>query len=336
MKVVEIQRAFGIENLAVAERPQPRPGSGGILLRMKAASLNYRDLMTVQGMYNPKQPLPLIPCSDGVGEVIEIGEGVARVKVGDRVATAFFQGWLSGEPTMDTVVTTLGGPLDGTLTEYMVLKEDGVVHVPGHLNDTQAATLPCAALTAWNALAIQGNVKPGHTVLVQGTGGVALFAIQFSKLLGATVIAISSSDAKLERAREIGADHGINYKSIPRWGKTARDLTGGAGVDHIIELGGAGTLQESLQGIRIGGQISLIGVLAGPAKELNILPILMRNVRVQGIFVGNREAFEAMNRAIAFHKLQPVVDRIFPLDQVTDAFQLMARGGHFGKICVSF
>jgi NADPH:quinone reductase-like Zn-dependent oxidoreductase len=335
MKVLEVQKGFGLDHLVFSDRPQPRPGSGEVLLRMKAASLNYRDLLTVQGFYSPKQPLPLIPGSDGIGEVVETGDGVSRVKKGDRVATTFFQGWISGEPTIEKAATSLGGPLDGVLTEYKLVKEDGVVHVPEHLSDEQAATLPCAALTAWNALAIQGRVKAGQTVLVQGTGGVALFSLQFAKLMGARVILISSSDEKLERARTMGMDHGINYRQTPRWGKAVKEITGGIGVDHIIELGGAGTMQESLQAVRLGGEISLIGVLAGPAKELNITPILMRNIRVQGILVGNREYFESMNRAIAHHRLQPVVDRIFPFEETRKGFELMAGAGHFGKICIS-
>jgi NADPH:quinone reductase-like Zn-dependent oxidoreductase len=216
----------------------------------------------------------------------------------------------------------------------MAVREDAVVPVPGHLSMEQAATLPCAALTAWSALVEQGDVKAGETVLVQGTGGVALFALKFAKLLGARVIVISSSDEKLERVREMGADHGINYKSTPGWGKAVRDWTGGVGVDHVVELGGAGTLAESLQAVGLGGQISLIGVLAGASKDLNILPIVMRNVRVQGIFVGHREGFEDMNRAIEQSGLEPVVDRTFPMEEARQAFERMAGGGHFGKICL--
>lgn len=335
MKVWEIHGGFGLDRLRCSERPVPKPGPGQILLRMKAASLNFRDLLTVQGLYNPKQPLPLIPCSDGVGEIVEVGAGVSKFKVGDRVAATFFQGWVGGEPTHEKVATTLGGPLDGVLVEYLLTHELGVVPVPAHLSDEQAATLPCAALTAWNALCCQGTTRPGDTVLVQGTGGVALFALQFAKVMGACVIVTSSSDEKLERAATMGADHGINYRKSPKWGKEARDLTGGRGVDHVIELGGAGTLQESFLAVRLGGQISLIGVLAGPARELNILPILMKNIRVQGIFVGNREQFESMNRAIERNGLQPVVDRIFPFEEVPKAFEFMAGQGHFGKICVS-
>jgi len=336
MKVIEIKGAFGIENLAPSERARPGPvGPGQVLLRMRAASLNFRDLMTVRGLYNPKQPLPLIPCSDGVGEVVETGPGVTRVKTGDRVATCFFQRWCAGRPTLEKAASTLGGPLDGTLAEYMLLGEGGVVPVPAHLTDAEGATLPCAALTAWSALVTQGDVKPGDSVLVQGTGGVALFALQFAKLLGARVMAISGSEDKLARAMALGADHGVNYKTTPRWSKAAREWSGGTGVDHIVEVGGAGTLQESLQAAGLGGQVSVIGVLAGASKELNILPILMKNVRLQGIFVGHREGFEAMNRAMARHGLKPVVDSTFPLDQAGEAFRRMERGEHFGKICLS-
>jgi NADPH:quinone reductase-like Zn-dependent oxidoreductase len=336
MNVIEIRNSFGIEHLTPSERPRPIPGPGEILLRMKAASLNYRDLMTIEGRYNPNQPLPLIPCSDGVGEVVEIGIGVSRVNVGDRVVTTFFQGWISGPPTTDMLSTTLGGPLDGVLAEYMVLREDAVVHVPGHLSDAQAATLPCSALTAWSALVTHNKVSPGDSVLVLGTGGVALCALLFAKLLGAKAIVISSSDAKLDRVRQLGADYGINYKRTPQWGKAVREVTNGAGVNHVIELGGAGTLQESLEAVALGGHISLIGVLAGPIQEINITAIYRRTVRIQGIFVGNREGFEAMNRAIAYHRLEPMVGHTFRLDEVQEALRLMARGGHFGKICLLF
>ncbi len=337
MKAVEVQGSFGIENLKVVERPEPEPGPGEVKIRMKAASLNFRDLLMVQGLYNPRQPLPIIPCSDGVGEVVETGEGVSRAKVGDRVAGCFFQGWASGEATLEKAATTLGSPLDGMLCEYRVLSEQGVVQVPGHLTDEQAATLPCAALTAWSALVTYGGRTAGDTILAQGTGGVSLFALQIGKMIGARVVVISSSDEKLERVAGMGADHGINYKETPKWGKPVREWAdGGLGVDHVVEVGGAGTLQESLQAVRIGGEISMIGVLTGGAQELNILPILMKKVRIQGIFVGHREGFEAMNRAMAFHKLVPVVDRSFPFQDVKQGLEVMQKGEHFGKICLVF
>jgi NADPH:quinone reductase-like Zn-dependent oxidoreductase len=303
---------------------------------MKAASLNFRDLMMVKGLYNPRQPLPLIPCSDGVGVVSAVGEGVSRVKPGDRVATLFCQKWRSGAPDQIKLRTTLGGPLEGTLAQYMVLPEDGMVKVPEHLSDVEAATLPCAALTAWSALATQGEVGAGDTVLVQGTGGVSLFALQFAQALGARVIVTSSSDAKLEAVRKLGSWREINYVENPAWGKAARAFTGGVGVDHVVEVGGAGTLQQSLAAIRIGGQISLIGVLAGSSVKLDIVPIVMQNVRIQGLLVGSREGFEAMNRGIAQHQIRPVVDRVFPFEETREAFIYMAGARHLGKICIAF
>ena len=336
MKAFEIQNTFGLDSLTLTERLEPSPGFGQVLIKLRAASLNYRDLMVVKGLYNPKQPLPLIPLSDGVGEVVAIGEGVTRVHSGDRVAGTFFQNWLSGELTEAKAKSALGGAIDGLLTEYAVLHEDGVVHVPEHLTDEEAATLPCAAVTAWNALITSGGVKAGDTVLVQGTGGVSLFALQFAQVLGARVIATSSSDEKLERVRQLGASDTINYKQTPDWGKQVQQLTAGIGVDYIVEVGGAGTLNQSLRAVRYGGQISLIGVLSGGAGEISTASILIKNVRVQGIYVGSREIFEAMNRAIALHKLKPVVDRVFPFNEVREALAYMESGAHFGKICLRF
>lgn len=335
MRVLELQNSFGIENLAVTERPDPRPGRGQILVKMHAVSLNYRDLMTVSGHYNPKQPLPLIPCSDGAGAVVAVGEGVTRLHAGDRVATCFSQTWQAGPASHEKVRGTLGGPLDGTLTERMVLPENGVVKTPSHLTDAEASCLPCAGLTAWSALATLGDVGAGDTVLVQGTGGVSIFALQLATLLGARTIVTSSSDEKLARARALGAWETINYRETPRWGKAARALTAGRGVDHIVEVGGAGTLGESLDAVRIGGTISVIGVLSGVATELSVIPILMKQVRLQGLMVGHREGFEAMNRAVAAHEMRPVVDSVVPFDQAPDAFRHMAAGRHFGKIVIT-
>jgi NADPH:quinone reductase-like Zn-dependent oxidoreductase len=334
MQAYEIQGGFGLDRLARVERPDPVAGPGQVVLRLRAASLNYRDLMMVEGSYNPRQPLPLIPCSDGAGEVVAVGEGVSRVAVGDRVATLFCQGWVGGRPAVDELRSTLGGPLDGTLAELMALPEGGVVKVPEHLSDAEAATLPCAALTAWSALVEQGRVAAGDTVLVQGTGGVSIFALQFAQLLGARVIVTSSSDDKLVRARRLGAWQEINYVDDPEWGKTARALTGGIGVDHIVEVGGAGTLAQSLQAIRVGGEITLVGVLAGGAAELSIVPVFMKQVRIQGLLVGSRKAFERMNRSIAQHELRPVVDRVFPFAEAREAFEHLKSGRHFGKVCI--
>ncbi len=334
MRAFEIQERFGLDSLRLCERPDPTPGPGQVLLKMCSVSLNYRDLLMVRGHYNPRQPLPLIPCSDGVGEVMAVGDGVKRVAVGDRVATIFAQTWIGGPPSAENLSGTVGGPLDGTLAEQMVLSAEGVVRVPEHLSDVEAATLPCAAVTAWSALVEQGSVVAGDVVVVQGTGGVSIFALQLAQLLGARVIVTSSSDIKLERARELGAWKTINYTEDPTWGKTVRRLTDGVGADCVVEVGGAGTLEQSLRAVRVGGHIAVIGVLSGVSSEINIIPILMQNVRLQGILVGSREGFERMNRAIAAHGLRPVVDRVFPFDEAPAAFHHMASASHFGKICV--
>ena len=336
MKVFEIQGEFGLDNLRPAERPDPTPGPGEVLLRMGAASLNYRDIMTVGGTYNPRQPLPLVPCSDGAGEIVAVGDGVSSLQIGDRVATLFSQGWMAGEPTVEEVRATLGGPLDGALSELMVLPAKGVIGVPDHLTDTEAATLPCAALTAWSALVEQGDVTAGDTVLVQGTGGVSIFALQLARLLGAQVIVTSSNDDKLTRARDLGAWKTINYLDDPGWGKTARAFTGGRGVDHVVEVGGAATLEQSLRAIRVGGTVSVIGVLSGVSTTISVVGILMQQVRLQGIMVGSKEGFGRMNRAIAHHELQPVVDRVFPFSETPAAFDYMTAGKHLGKVCIGF
>jgi NADPH:quinone reductase-like Zn-dependent oxidoreductase len=336
MNVLEIVDDFGIDNLQVTERPDPTPGPGEIVVEMSAISLNYRDLMTVDGRYNPRQPIPLIPCSDGVGTVVEVGQGVSRFAVGDRVCPIFAQTWIDGEPTHDRIRSSLGGPLDGTLAQYVCLNEDGWVHAPPNLADTAAATLTCAAVTAWSALVTQGGVTAGDTVLVQGTGGVSMFALQFAKVLGARVICTSSSDDKLERARELGADDTINYRDEPRWGRVARDLTGGIGVDHVVEVGGAGTLQQSLKAVKAGGHVSVIGVLSGASEPLNIVPVLMQNIRLQGVFVGHRQSFEAMNRAIELHDIQPVVHETYDARKAADAFRALESASHIGKIVLEW
>lgn len=332
MRVYELQNRFGLDQLTLVERAMPTPGPGQVLVRVRACSLNYRDYRMVQGEYNPRQPLPLVPLSDGAGEVAAVGVGVSRVKVGERVMACFAPRWLGGAPDRERLRTTLGGPLPGMLTEYALCEEQGLVTIPAHLSFEEAATLPCAAVTAWAALTKYRSLCAGQTLLVQGTGGVSMFALQFGKLLGANVIVTSSSDAKLQRACELGADHGINYRQQPAWHKTARALTDGIGVDHLIEVGGADTLQQSIDAVRIGGFIAIIGVLASTAAPVNVLPILMSSLTMQGITVGSRDDFEAMNRAIAAHHLRPIVDRVFPFTEVHAAFTLLAQGGHFGKI----
>ncbi|MGE3818002.1 MAG: NAD(P)-dependent alcohol dehydrogenase [Isosphaeraceae bacterium] len=334
MRAIRVQRFGGPEHLSLDELPEPVPGPGEVAVRVRACSLNYRDLMVVKGLYNPKAPLPLVPLSDGAGEVAALGPGVTRVALGDRVASGFMPGWVSGPVTDEAARGALGAGGLGMLAETVVLPETGLVGVPDHLTLEEAATLPCAAVTAWNALVTEGQVKAGDTVLVQGTGGVSVFALQFALLHGARVIATSSSDDKLDRMRELGASDGINYRTNPDWEKRVRELTHGQGVDHVVEVGGSGTLGRSLKAVRTGGRIAMIGVLSGGSAEVTILPILMKHIRVQGIFVGSVSMFEAMNRAISLHNLHPIVDRLFPMTETAEALRHMERGAHFGKIVI--
>lgn len=334
MRCYEIQQ-FGLDGLKLTERPDPKPGPGEALVRVKAVSLNYRDLMMTLGSYNPKQKLPLIPCSDGAGEVVEVGAGVTRVKPGDRVMNCFSQTWLSGLASKERNAGTMGGPLDGMLTELRVLSAEGLVHTPTHLTDEEASTLPCAGITAWHALFESGGLKAGETVLLQGTGGVSIFGLQFAKLAGARIIATSSLDEKLVRAQSLGAHELINYKTNPDWDKTAKQLTGGVGVDHIIEVGGAATLMRSFRAIRVGGHIAVIGVVSGAASaEISVVPILMQGLRIHGVFIGSRDMFEAMNRAISLAAMRPVVDRVFAFEEARQAFLHMQSAAHFGKIVI--
>lgn len=334
MKAYEIRGGFGLKNLVPVERPEMQAGPGQVRIRLRAASLNYRDLMTVKGLYNPRQPLPLIPCSDGAGDVIQVGDGVTRLKVGDRVTPIFNQGWINGGPTLANRTTTLGGPYEGMLAEQAVVDAEGVVKIPEYLSYQEAATLPCAAVTAWNAMVTESRIVPGDVVVVQGTGGVSLFALQLARLMGARVIVTSSSDAKLERARELGATDLINYKTTPEWDKRVREVTSGQGAHHIIEVGGADTLARSLNAVRLGGTISVIGILSGRTTEIDLAPVLMKKVRMQGIFVGSRESFEEMNRALELSRIHPVIDSVHPFEDAIAAFEKMERGDHFGKIVV--
>jgi NADPH:quinone reductase-like Zn-dependent oxidoreductase len=335
MRVFEVSETFGLERLRLAERPLPEPGPGQVRLRMRAVSLNYRDVMMVDGRYNPKQPLPLIPCSDGVGVVDAVGSGVRGLAIGDRVATLFAQTWQSGPPTREKARATLGGPLDGTLAEHMVLAADGVVPLPEYLSDAEGATLPCAALTAWSALAVLSTVKPGEVVLVQGTGGVSLFALQFARAMGARVIATSSHDHKRERLRELGAWATLDYRADPTWGRSAKQLTGGIGVDHVVDVGGS-TLEQSLWAVRIGGNILSIGVLGAGEVNIRLASLFMQNVRLQGVLVGSRESFEGMLRAMEAHQIHPLVDRVFSFEETSDAFRHLQEGRHFGKVVIAF
>ena len=333
MKVFEL-RGFGFDQLAPVERPAPEPGPGEVLVRLRAVSLNYRDLLVVQGKYNPRLKLPRVPVSDGAGEVAAVGEGVTAWKAGDRVVIPFMPGGRNGPLCAAKAATALGGDVDGLLCEFAVIPADVLLPVPPHLSFEQAATLPCTGVTAWHGLFLAGNLQSGQTLLLQGTGGVSLFGLQFGKMAGATTILISSSDAKLERARALGADHTINYKTEPAWDKRVLEITGHRGVDLTLEVGGTGTLSKTCRATAFAGHISLIGVLSGIAGEVQIGHILHKALTVHGIYVGSREMFEAMNAAIVQHKLEPVIDRIFPFAESVAALQHMESGQHFGKIVI--
>jgi len=331
MRAYRLQAA-GIDGLAEVELPMPKPGPRQVLVKVAACSLNYRDLAIALGTYRMPTKHNLVPLSDGAGEVVEVGTGVTRVKAGDRVAGCFFQRWFGGPPAADTHASALGGGLDGMLTQHVVLEQDGVVALPAHLSFEEAATLPCAAVTAWHALAEHARIVAGQTVLVQGTGGVSIFALQLARLMGAQVIVTSSSEQKLARAKALGAAHGVNYKAMPEWDKAVVELTGG-GVDHVVEVGGPGTLARSLRAIRVGGKITMIGVLSG-AAEINPMLIFSRRANVQGISVGSTQMFEAMNRAIAASGLKPIIDKVFTFGETPAAYRHLQSAQHFGKVVI--
>ena len=335
MNAWQLAAPQGVDALKLNQLPDPQPAPGQVLVRVRATSLNYRDLMVASGRYGPGVPLPLIPLSDGAGEIAAVGAGVTRWKVGDRVAGTFFQNWATGPLRREVFEAALGGSLNGMLAQYVALAADGVVAIPPHLDFAAAATLPCAALTAWQALVTQGRVSAGQTVLVLGTGGVSIFAMQFAKMHGARVIITSSSDAKLARAQALGADGIINYRTTPDWEKEVFRLTDKTGADHVVEVGGTNTFPKSLRAVAMGGTISVIGGVSGFTSEVSLRDILGKSVRIQGIFVGSREMFEAMNRAITQHRLQPVLDRTVPFAEAPAAYRYQESGAHFGKLVIT-
>lgn len=334
MRQWQIQGGFGLEKLVcldVAEPPPPGPGE--VLLEMSAWSLNFRDLLMARGEYDPRLALPYVPLSDGLGRVAACGAGVARVCVGDRVCPTFSPGWIDGALDAEYLKRTRGGSVPGLLSERVVLHESELVKIPDAISDTAAATLPCAALTAWSALAEHGDLKAGQWVLVIGTGGVSVFATQIAKIMGARVIGITSDPAKAERLRALGAEHAVDRIQTPSWGKAARQHTGG--VDLVVEVGGAGTLDQSVEAVRVNGRVMIIGRLAGGREPVSVVPILMRQIRCQGVFVGHRRGFTDMVRAFTQHRLQPVIDEIFPFEHAPEAFAALQTARHFGKICIS-
>jgi len=337
MKAYEIASYDGLDSVLPVDLPKPIILPGQVLVHMRAASMNYRDLMVAHGTYPLDKTKPVIPLSDGVGEVIEVGDGVVDFKRGDRVMGTFFHHWEDGELTSEEQILSRGGGIDGVLAEYVAFHDFELVHVPDYLTNEEASTLPCAAVTAWQGLVNIGQIKAGDTVLTLGTGGVSLFALQIAKMHGARVIITSSSDEKLKLAKNLGADDGINYVTCPNWESAVLDLTNGRGVDHVVELGGAGTLQKSLQAIRLGGKIAVIGGLSSVKDHTPVArQILFRLAKVTGILVASRQTLREMNKAFECNKLKPVIDKVFSFDHALDAYRHMKSGEHFGKIVIRY
>jgi NADPH:quinone reductase-like Zn-dependent oxidoreductase len=336
MKAFEI-REFGINKLSLVELESPTPKPDEVLVKLRAASLNFRDVMVASGTYNPRMKLPAVPLSDAAGEIFEVGSEVTGWKIGDRVKPIFAQRWFEGESSEETRRTALGaGPFwNGVAREFGAFRQDAVIRVPEHLSFEEAATLPCAAVTAWNALSVSGKLKAGESVLTLGTGGVSVFALQFAKLHGAKVIATSSSDEKIAKLKGLGADETINYRENENWDRTVIEMTGGRGADHVVEVGGVGTLERSINAVRVNGHIAMVGAL-DTTGGFNHVPIFMKAIRLQGIFVGSKAMLEQMNRAIEFSKLRPVIDRTFNFDEIPQALKYMQTGSHFGKIVISY
>lgn len=339
MRALNVAAPWGLDAIQVVEKPDPKPAAGQVLVRMKAVSLNYRDWLMINGMYGRGAASTsdvITPFSDGCGVVEAVGEGVTRFKAGDRVATLFFQNWISGPPDVPKLMSALGFPIPGAGAELQTFSEQGLSKVPEFLTDQQVATLPCAGLTAWRGLFEDADLQPGDMVVLQGTGGVSVFGLQFAHAAGLRTLITSSSDEKLARAKALGADHLVNYRTTPAWSGPVREASGGRGADFIMEVGGGGTIQESMKAIRIGGHIAIIGVVAGAGEPFQPAALIGNSAKLQGLSVGSRDMFEAMCRAIELHRIQPVVDKVFPFTEAKAAFAAMAAGEHFGKIVLEF
>jgi NADPH:quinone reductase-like Zn-dependent oxidoreductase len=339
MRALNVAAPWGLDAIKLVELPDPTPAAGQVLVRMKAVSLNYRDLLMVNGMYGRGAASTtdvITPFSDGCGVVEAVGAGVTRFKPGDRVSTLFFQNWISGPPTLERVSSALGFPVPGAGAELQTFSEQGLSKVPDFLTDHEVATLACAALTAWRGVFHDARLEPADTVVLQGTGGVSIFGLQFAKAAGYRTIITSSSDEKLARARTLGADHLVNYRTTPEWSKPVREATGGRGADFIMEVGGAGTIHESMRAVRLGGHIAIIGIVAGGGEPFNPAALIGNSAKLQGLSVGSRDMFESMCRAIELHRIRPVVDKVFPFTEAKAALSAMAAGEHFGKIVLEF
>lgn len=337
MKAYVIRKGSqGLEDIELVDRPDPEPGPNGILVRMHAASINYRDHLVYNGQYFGQAVAEdTIAMSDGAGVVIDTGAGVSRFNKGDHVIGTFFRDWIDSPPRPGRLQALGQSGVDGVLAEYVVFNEQDAVPVPENLSFEEASCLPCAALTAWNSLVAQGDIKPGQTVLALGTGGVSIFALQFAKAAGARVIITSSSDDKLRKAHSLGADDVINYKKTPEWDETVLELTNGAGVDHVIEIGGVGSLARSIKSVGVGGNIAVIGFLAGPEGETAPFGLMGKWAKIQGIMVGNRAMLEEMNEAITVNNIKPAVDKVFPFEYAIEAYRYEFAGKHFGKVVIS-
>lgn len=325
---------IGINALRMVEVPRPDPGPREVLVRVQAVSLNHRDLLNAEGTFGDPPRAGLVPCSDCCGEVVALGAEVDRFGVGDRVSAIFFQRWTTGPFTREAAGSGLGGALDGVLGEYVCLPESGLVHVPAHLSVTEAATLPCAALTAWNALFARGRLTPGQTVLVLGSGGVSIFALQFARAAGAEIIATTGSDAKMARLRSLGARTCINYRRNPTWDAAVLEAARGRGADHVIEVGGPTTLERSIRALAYGGHLALIGGAGGYHGTCDPMGLTLKNAQVSCLFVGSRDHFEAMNRALSVWALHPVIDSTFSFDDVGEAYAYLKSGSHVGKVVI--
>lgn len=333
MRVFEVGEPFGLDSLKRVERPDPVAGPAQVVIKLRAFSLNYRDLLVVKGVDRWRPPRGRVPISDGVGTVAEVGAQVKRFAVGDRVCPIFYPGWADGSPTPAKLGSALGGAAaDGLLAEYAAVDEASLVAAPAHLSDEEAATLPCAGVTAWNAVAVALSVRPGDTLVTLGAGGVSLFALQFARAMGARVIISSSSDGKLARAAELGAAAGVNYRARPDWPQAIAELTDGQGADHVVDT--VGDLNPAIAATRVGGSVAFVGLLAGLTTAVDLVQLMGKSARLQAVDVGSRQMFEDMNRAIAAHAMRPVVDRVFAFEEVAEALSYLSQGSHFGKVCL--